>query len=251
MRRLTSFFAASFFLCMLVVPAHPVLARQTELVAYSETPASDGSVQLILDFDGFAASSQVVHEKRNGVKVLLFGVERGKRLPGIFDPAGEILSAKIAPYERLIRLVDTPQRSVLFQTQIVELTQTGEYDLGINYSPNGQPLPGHYAARPLEELSQPRPTDGTIGHADAGTIVNADTIADADPDAVTYQPSERTPQSVPEGRSPCERNIAKRNSSFAFSPLPRCLPASPLARQMRRFFCIDSSYGTTPRIASR
>ena len=201
MRRLIAFFAASFFLCMLVVPAHPVLARQTELVAYSETPASDGSVPLILDFDGFAPSSQVVHEKRDDVKVLLFGVERGKRLPGIFDPTGEIFSAKIAPYERLIRLVDTPQRSVLFQTQIVELTQTGEYDLGINYSPNGQPLPGHYAARPLEELSQPRPTDGTIGHADA--------IGDANADAVSYQPSERTPQSAPEGRSPCGRNIAK------------------------------------------
>ncbi len=292
MRRLIALCVAAFFLCVLAIPAHPALARQTELVAYSETPASDGSVQLILDFDGFAPSSQVVHAKRNDVKVLLFGVERGKRLPGIFDPAGEIVSAKIAPfagvgllvdirlkndviprvdtvgsrivvhipayrsdqeahlpgpvttsaegikviplsyadvseiaglikggvtvpsvdhfraqspfaqptpnssissssssstntapsyvtlptyallpknraqavyindhvsvdrrlnavilrgtpaeiapYERLIRLVDTPQRSVLFQTQIVELTQTGEYDLGINYSPNGQ-----------------------------------------------------------------------------------------------------------------
>ncbi|HVA28892.1 MAG TPA: hypothetical protein VNF68_11970 [Candidatus Baltobacteraceae bacterium] len=293
MHRLTALCAALFFVYALVVPIHPALARETQLVAYSETPAADGSVQLILDFDGFAPSSQVVHAKRNDVKVLLFGVTRGKRLPGIFDPAGEILSAKIAPfvgigllvdirlkndviprvdtmgsrivvhipayrsdqeahlpgpvptsaegikviplsyadvsevagliksgvtvpsvdnfraqspfaqptpsssmsssssyssssaapsyvtlptyalipknlpqgifindhvsvdrrlnavilrgtpaemapYERLIRLVDTPQRSVLFQTQIVELTQTGQYDLGIDYSPSGQ-----------------------------------------------------------------------------------------------------------------
>ena len=292
MRRLIAFFVVSLFFFAMVPPTHRALAGQTELIAYSETPASDGSVQLILDFNGFAPSSQVVHAKRNDVKVLLFGVERGKRLPGVFDPAGEIVSAKIAPfagvgllvdirlkndviprvdtvgsrivvhipayrsdqeahlpgpvptsaegitviplsyadvsevagliksgvtvpsvdhfraqspfaqptpnssitsgmsnstnsapsyvtlptyallpknrpegiyinrhvsvdrrlnavvlrgtpaeiapYERLIRLVDTPQRSVLFQTQIVELTQTGQYDLGINYSPNGQ-----------------------------------------------------------------------------------------------------------------
>ncbi len=292
MRRSIALCAASFLLYTLALPINPALARETQLVAYNETPAADGSVQLILDFDGFAPSSQVVQAKRNDVKVLLFGVERGKRLPGVFDPAGEIVSAKIAPfagvgllvdirlkndvvprvdtvgsrivvhipayrsdqeahlpgpvttsaegikiiplsyadvsevagliksgvtvpsvdnfraqspfaqptpsssmsssssyssssaapsyvtlptyallpkdlpqgvyindhvsvdrrlnavilrgtpseiapYERLIRLIDTPQRSVLFQTQIVELTQTGQYDLGIDYSPSG------------------------------------------------------------------------------------------------------------------
>jgi general secretion pathway protein D len=44
---------------------------------------------------------------------------------------------EIAPYQRMIALVDTPQRSVLLETQVVELTETGAYDLGINYSPNG------------------------------------------------------------------------------------------------------------------
>jgi general secretion pathway protein D len=44
---------------------------------------------------------------------------------------------EIAPYERMIALVDTPRRSVLLETQVVELTETGAYDLGINYSPNG------------------------------------------------------------------------------------------------------------------
>ncbi|MGC2128879.1 MAG: hypothetical protein WA629_02175 [Candidatus Aquilonibacter sp.] len=44
---------------------------------------------------------------------------------------------EIAPYQRMIALVDTPRRSVLLETQVVELTETGAYDLGINYSPNG------------------------------------------------------------------------------------------------------------------
>ena len=44
---------------------------------------------------------------------------------------------EIAPYKRMIALVDTPRRSVLLETQVVELTETGAYDLGINYSPNG------------------------------------------------------------------------------------------------------------------
>ena len=44
---------------------------------------------------------------------------------------------EIAPYQRMIALVDTARRSVLLETQVVELTETGAYDLGINYSPNG------------------------------------------------------------------------------------------------------------------
>jgi general secretion pathway protein D len=44
---------------------------------------------------------------------------------------------EIAPYKRMIALVDTPRRSVLLETQVVELTETGAYDLGVNYSPNG------------------------------------------------------------------------------------------------------------------
>ena len=44
---------------------------------------------------------------------------------------------EIAPYQRMIALVDTPRRSVLLETQVVELTETGAYDLGVNYSPNG------------------------------------------------------------------------------------------------------------------
>ncbi len=44
---------------------------------------------------------------------------------------------QIAPYEAMIKLVDTPRRSVLLDTQIVELTQTASRDLGFNYSPNG------------------------------------------------------------------------------------------------------------------
>ena len=47
---------------------------------------------------------------------------------------------EIAPYERLIALVDTPRRSVMLDTQIVELTESAAYDLGVNFSPNGSNL---------------------------------------------------------------------------------------------------------------
>lgn len=44
---------------------------------------------------------------------------------------------QIAPYEAMIKLVDTPRRGVLLETQIVELTETAAKDLGFNYSPHG------------------------------------------------------------------------------------------------------------------
>ncbi|MDP9019066.1 MAG: hypothetical protein M3N19_12200 [Candidatus Eremiobacteraeota bacterium] len=47
------------------------------------------------------------------------------------------MPSEIAQYERLIKLVDTPRRTVLLETQIVELTETAQRDLGINFSPNG------------------------------------------------------------------------------------------------------------------
>ncbi len=292
MRRTLIAVLAAFAFAVFVAPP-AARAREPELVAYNSTVASDGSVRLVLDFNATAPSWQVVHAKRNDVKIVMIGVERGRNLPGMFEPAGEILSAKIAPfagvgllidlslkndvtpraesrgsrlivhipafhsdleahgtsvraatndgvtiiplsyadvsevaglvrsgvtvpsvedfsaqspfaaptpassssssygspptanapsyvtlpthalvpkdkpqgvyidnrmsvdrrlnavilrgtpaeiapYERLIKLVDTPQRSVLLDTQIVELTETGESDLGINYSPGGQ-----------------------------------------------------------------------------------------------------------------
>ncbi|HTV91754.1 MAG TPA: hypothetical protein VMG98_03470 [Verrucomicrobiae bacterium] len=45
---------ALLFTAMLLLVSLPAGAREVELPAYSATPASDGSVQLILDFDGFA-----------------------------------------------------------------------------------------------------------------------------------------------------------------------------------------------------
>lgn len=44
---------------------------------------------------------------------------------------------QIAQYERVISDVDVPTRSVVLDTQIVELTQTGASDLGLDFSPNG------------------------------------------------------------------------------------------------------------------
>ncbi len=106
MRRYLVVCATVISLLSLAVPSLHAAARETELVSYSESPAADGSVELILDFDGFAPSWQIVHAKRGDVKVLLFGVERGPGLPGIFTPAGEIASAKIAPFAGVGLLVD-------------------------------------------------------------------------------------------------------------------------------------------------
>ncbi len=287
-------------------------AKEPELLSYSTMPAKDGSVELVLDFDGFAPNWQIIHAKRDDVRVLLFGVERGPGMPGIITPAGEITRgtitpfagvglvvnlslksdvrahaetigsrivvhipapgsdeeahlpgpiplsaegvkviplsyadvseiagllkggvqvpsvdqfraqspfaqtpstssssssssgssggnvpsyvtlptyalipkdsaqgvyinehvsvdrrlnavvltgtpAEIAPYERMIALVDTPRRSVLLDTQIVELTETGEHNLGINYSPGGQvanaTFSGVSASKPLGSLA--------------------------------------------------------------------------------------------------
>ncbi len=286
-------------------------AKEPELLSYSTMPAKDGSVELVLDFDTFAPNWQIIHAKRDDVRVLLFGVERGPGMPGIITPAGEITRgtiapfagvglvvnlvlksdvrphaetiglrivvhipapgsdqeahlpgpvpmsaegvkviplsyadvseiagllkggvqvpsvdqfraqspfaqatpsssmsssgassggnapsyvtlptyalipkdtaqgvyinrhvsvdrrlnavvltgtpAEIAPYERMIALVDTPRRSVLLDTQIVELTETGEHNLGINYSPGGQvanaTFSGVNASKPLGSLA--------------------------------------------------------------------------------------------------
>ena len=45
---------------------------------------------------------------------------------------------QVAAYRRLIAEVDVPTRSVLLETQIVELTQTGARNLGLDFSPNGE-----------------------------------------------------------------------------------------------------------------
>ncbi len=45
---------------------------------------------------------------------------------------------QIAEYRRIIADVDVPTRSVVLETQIVELTQTGARNLGLDFSPNGE-----------------------------------------------------------------------------------------------------------------
>lgn len=45
--------------------------------------------------------------------------------------------SEIDNYERIISDIDVPTRSVVLETQIVELTQTGARNLGIDFSPNG------------------------------------------------------------------------------------------------------------------
>jgi len=45
--------------------------------------------------------------------------------------------AEIAEYQAVVRMMDVPTRSVVLETQIVELTSGAERDLGIEYSANG------------------------------------------------------------------------------------------------------------------
>ncbi len=81
-------------------------SAEPELVAYDAVPAADGSVELILDFDTFAPSAEIVHTVRNDVKVVVAGVERGKNLPGIIGQVGAIKSGTIAPFLNLGLVVD-------------------------------------------------------------------------------------------------------------------------------------------------
>jgi general secretion pathway protein D len=76
----------------------PVGAHEVELLAYSATPAADGSVQLILDFDGFAPTAQIVHAARNVVHVVIVGCERGRDLPGRISKVGVVQQGSIAPF---------------------------------------------------------------------------------------------------------------------------------------------------------
>lgn len=55
---------------------------------------------------------------------------------------------EIADYRRIIAYVDVPARSVLLETQIVELTQNAAHDLGIDYSPDGTLATATFNAAP-------------------------------------------------------------------------------------------------------
>ena len=47
---------------------------------------------------------------------------------------------ELAAYRRLIALVDVPEPSILLESEIVELTETGASSLGLDFSPGGAPL---------------------------------------------------------------------------------------------------------------
>jgi len=97
MQRLCRFLAGLVILTCLSMHATG-LARQPELLEYSATPAADGSVELVLDFDGFAPPVEVVHAARGDVKVIIVGVERGPNLPGIIGQAGTVKRGLISPF---------------------------------------------------------------------------------------------------------------------------------------------------------
>ncbi|HVA26631.1 MAG TPA: hypothetical protein VNF68_00520 [Candidatus Baltobacteraceae bacterium] len=95
------------FAVLAVVATHATGdAAQPELLAYSATPAADGSVELVLDFDAFAPQVQIVHAARNDVKVIIVGVERGPNLPGIIEHTGSIKHGLIAPFAGIGLVVD-------------------------------------------------------------------------------------------------------------------------------------------------
>jgi general secretion pathway protein D len=81
-------------------------AAEPELLAYSATPAADGSVELILDFDAIAPQVQVVHVTRDDVKVIIVGVSRGPNLPGVIAPAGAIKRGVVAPFAGIGLVID-------------------------------------------------------------------------------------------------------------------------------------------------
>jgi len=47
---------------------------------------------------------------------------------------------QIADYKRIIALIDVPEPSILIESEIVELTETGASSLGLDFSPGGAPL---------------------------------------------------------------------------------------------------------------
>ncbi len=47
---------------------------------------------------------------------------------------------QIAAYKQIIKFVDVPEQSILIEAEIVELTESGAQDLGLNFSPGGGPL---------------------------------------------------------------------------------------------------------------
>ena len=93
-----SCFAALFLSLGLLVSPISTRAAVPELIAYRTIPAADGSVAIELDFDTFAPQFQVIHAKRNDVKVILGEVERGPNLPGILSKSGAIHSGVIIPF---------------------------------------------------------------------------------------------------------------------------------------------------------
>ncbi|MGD0968313.1 MAG: hypothetical protein ABR949_08520 [Candidatus Aquilonibacter sp.] len=97
MQQITRSFAVLFFAALFFMSA-PASASEVELLAYSATPAADGSVQLVLDFDGFAPQAEVVHAARNTVHVVIVGCERGRNLPGLIPQVGVIRKGLIAPF---------------------------------------------------------------------------------------------------------------------------------------------------------
>ena len=99
-------FAAAVVLLTLLGTQAGARAAEPELQSYSATPAADGSVELVLEFDTFAPSVQVVHFMRNDVKVVMTGVERGKSLPGEIRETGTIKHGFIAPFLNLGLVVD-------------------------------------------------------------------------------------------------------------------------------------------------
>lgn len=99
---------AAFLLAIGLLASSMVQARAAvpELLAYRTIPAADGSVAIELDFDTFAPQFQVIHAKRNDVKVVLGDVQRGPNLPGVLGKSGTMHSGVIVPFPGVGLVVD-------------------------------------------------------------------------------------------------------------------------------------------------
>lgn len=134
----------------LLAGAHVSVASASteELLAYRTSPAADGSVRLELDFDGPAPQTEVIHDVRNGAKVVLVGVVRGPALPATIAPGGVIKGGVISAFAHIGLLVDLqmthdvrPHTEVLGNRVIVHVPAAGsDEEAHVTVAPQAQAL---------------------------------------------------------------------------------------------------------------
>jgi general secretion pathway protein D len=168
---------------------------------------------------------------------------------------------QIAAYRAIIAALDVPQRSVLLETEIVELTTTAAHDIGIDYAPGGT----SFATATFGSSSQNYPKAGLSISAAISALQEtgqAKILARPRIIALNNRPAailsgEAVPifnsVIIPGGGSTVVNNqVQYINVGVSLQILPRI---SANGRVTAQIFCEVSSIidyvGTTPRIAVR